>query len=287
MFATAPRCRIRIALLLGALSLGAIARAQEPAATPTPLPDPPPPHVPGEDDQPPPAGSALLSDIKAYYTAPLRWDLGDWAWFGGSLAAIGVAHHYDTQVRTHFIKRYGPTDGANSHDLGDAVPMIAVLGGTWAYATLTDSTPGHREVWNMVEAAGLSAVTTEALKYAAGRQTPYQSSDPNEWFKSGHSFPSLHSSAAFAIGTVLAESGSDEYRWLRRLLGYGLGFATSYQRLRHNAHWLSDTVAGAALGTATARFTLNRHASEETSDNSLALLPVAGGAMLTYRHTFN
>lgn len=286
MFASAP-CRTRMAALLCALALSALARAEEPSPTPTPLPDPPLPHTPGDQDQPPPAGSALLSDIKAYYTAPLHWDLGDWAWFGGSLAAIGVAHHYDTQVRTHFIKRYGPTDGANTHDLSDAVPMIAVLGGTWAYATFTDSSAGHREVWNMIEAAGLSTVTAEALKYAAGRERPYDTSDPNEWFKHGSSFPSIHSSAAFAIGTVLAESGNDEYRWLRRLLGYGLGFATSYQRLRHNAHWLSDTVAGAALGTASARFTLNRHPSGEAGDNSLALLPVEGGAMLTYRHTFN
>ena len=38
----------------------------------------------------------------------------------------------------------------------------------------------------------------------------------------GDSFPSMHVSTTFAVGTVLAESGGDNYRWLRRGIGYGL-----------------------------------------------------------------
>ena len=134
----------------------------------------------------------------------------------------------------------------------------------------------------MLEAAGLSSVTAYALKYAGGRERPDQTSDPNQWRKSGgNSFPSVHATAAFAVGTVLAESGNDEYRWVRRFLGYGLGAATSYERLKHNAHWLSDTVAGAALGIASAHFAMN---SRERTDQetSLRLVPVERGAMLTY-----
>jgi membrane-associated phospholipid phosphatase len=264
------------ASLLAMLLLSAPLQAQSSDA----VSDPAPP--PATDGPPRPS---LLSDIKAYYTAPLHWDTGDWAWFGGSLLAIGAAHHYDTQVRTHFIKSEGPNVGANSEDLQDAIPTVVVLGGTWLYASYESDRAGHLEAWNMLEATGLSVVTAEVLKFAAGRQDPYQTSDPNEWFKSGHSFPSLHATAAFAVGTVLAESGNDEYRWIRRVLGYGLGIATSYERLRHNAHWLSDTVAGAALGSASARFTMNRHAGEVDADSRFALVPVPGGAMLTYHLT--
>ena len=78
---------------------------------------------------------------------------------------------------------------------------------------------------------------------------------------------------------MLAESGNDDYRWLRRLLGYGLGIATSYERMKHNQHWLSDTVAGGALGIASAHFVMDRH---ERAASGFALLPVRGGAMLTY-----
>jgi membrane-associated phospholipid phosphatase len=229
---------------------------------------------------------SIKSDIAAYFTAPVRWDGRDWLWFAGAIAATGVAHHYDTDVRTHFIQTEGPTVGQNSHDGQDALPTAAVFLGTWLYAGITDSSAGRHEVWDMAEATVLSGVTAYALKYAAGREDPYQSSDPNAWREGGRSFPSFHSTAAFAVGTVLAESGNDEYRWVRRVLGYGLGVATSYERLRHNAHWLSDTVAGAALGIASAHFVLNRDDSS-TGKTHLSIVPVSGGALLTYSRTMD
>jgi membrane-associated phospholipid phosphatase len=230
-------------------------------------------------------GSELLTDIKLYFTAPLRWDTRDWAWFGGALLAIGAAHHYDTQVRTHFVKSIAPGQTISSHDVQDIAPAVAVVGLTFGYATLADDNNGRREAGTMVEAVALSAVTTYALKYITRREGPDETSNPNQWFKShGNTFPSFHATAAFAVGTVLAESGNDEYRWLRRVLGYGLGVATSYERLKHNAHWLSDTVAGAAIGGATANFTMNRRDVREQR-SSLSLVPVEGGAMLTYRLT--
>lgn len=224
---------------------------------------------------------SVLSDVGAYFTAPLRWERSDWAWFGGAVLAIGLAHRYDSQVRTHFVGS-GPAASTNTYDTKDAIPAAAVFGGTWAFALLTQDRDGYREGWAMVEAGALSAVTGYALKFAAGRQRPDAATDPNEWFRGGDSFPSLHSTASFAIGTVLAESGNDDYRLVRRLLGYGLGVLTSYQRLKHDAHWLSDTVAGAALGISTAHFAMDRRYGADT-ESHLALEPIEGGAMLTYR----
>jgi membrane-associated phospholipid phosphatase len=226
--------------------------------------------------------SQLASDIKRYFTAPLHWDRGDWVWFGGALVAIGAAHHYDTQVRTHFIKTLGPSKTTSSKDLQDAIPAAAVFVATWGYANLIGDSNGRGEAWAMLEAVGLSSVTAFALKYAGGRERPDQTSDPNQWRKSGgNSFPSVHATAAFAVGTVLAESGNDDYRWVRRFLGYGLGAGTSYERLKHNAHWLSDTVAGAALGIASAHFAMNRR-DRTDEQSSLRVVPVERGAMLTY-----
>ena len=249
------------------------------SAEPAPSSEP----APSTEPAPQPQRSGLGTDIKLYFTAPLRWDSRDWAWFGGALLAIGAAHHYDTQVRTHFVQNLKPGQTINSDDVQDAIPAVGVLGLTWAYATLVNDSNGRREAWTMLEAAALSTVTAYALKYVIAREGPDETSNPNQWFKGGgNSFPSWHSTAAFAVGTVLAESGNDEYRWLRRLLGYGLGVATSYERMKHNAHWLSDTVAGGALGAATANFTMKRtYPTDE--DARLSVVPVQGGAMLTYR----
>lgn len=230
----------------------------------------------------------LLHDIEAYYTSPLHWDARDWEYFGGSLALLAVARHYDTQVRTHFIAQGAKPLGGSTDDLKDALPMIGAVVGTWAYANIINSNDGLRESWNMVEAGGLSVVDSYALKIVAGRERPDQTSDPNNWRKSGSSFPSIHAAAAFAIGTVLAESGNDDDRWIRRFLGYGAvaGF-TAFERLKHNAHWLSDDVAGAEIGAATGHFVLARSEErrEARSNYSLSLVPVEGGAMLTYNLT--
>jgi hypothetical protein len=243
------------------------------------------PPAPAPEAEPAGQPSALATDIKLYFTAPLRWSLGDWALFGGALVAIGASHHYDTEVRTHFVKDLQPGQTIKPNDVQDFIPTVAVVGLTWGFSAWKHDPDGQRETWAMVEAAGLGSVTAYAMKYIARREGPDQTSDPNEWFKSGgKSFPSEHATAAFAVGTVLAESGNDDYRWVRRFLGYGLGIATSYARLKHNTHWLSDVVAGAALGAASARFSMDRtYRSEQTS--GLSLVPVPGGAMLSYRVT--
>jgi membrane-associated phospholipid phosphatase len=280
--------RTRLTAVLATLTLfaGSAALAQTSSASETDLTTP---TVPEQSPAAATAGteatpaSGFVHDAGLYFTAPLRWNANQWGWFAGALAAIAGSHHYDTQVYTHFTKGLTPTEIANikSDDLQDALPSVAVFLGTWGFAALTNDPNGHREAWSMFEAAALSTVNTYALKYIIRREGPYQTSDPNEWFKSGgRSFPSEHATASFAIGTVLAEAGSDDYRWLRRVLGYGLGIGTSYLRLKHNQHWLSDTVAGGALGIASAQFTLNH--AYRNQDSRFALVPVAGGAMLTY-----
>jgi membrane-associated phospholipid phosphatase len=227
-----------------------------------------------------------FADIGAYFTAPLHWSTGEWEIFAGVLASIGAAHHFDSQVRSHFVNGLSPTQISDTKDFQDAIPTAAMFVGTLAYANLIDSRSGRLETWTMFEAAVLSGVTTYALKYAVDREGPYQTNDPNAFHRSGSSgsFPSVHATAAFAVGTVLAESGSDDYRWMRRFIGYGLGLATDYERLKHNAHWLSDVVAGSALGAASASFSMNR-VYHVDADTGFMLVPVSGGVMLTYRTT--
>ncbi|MGH8291152.1 MAG: phosphatase PAP2 family protein [Steroidobacteraceae bacterium] len=135
----------------------------------------------------------------------------------------------------------------------------------------------------MFESSGLSLASAYALKYIIRRPGPDTTTDSNHWFSGGGSFPSEHTTLAFAVGTVLAESGNPEFRWVRRVIGYGVGIGTAYLRMKHNAHWLSDTVAGAALGTASAHFVMNRSEQRDEDENSeFSLVPLHGGVMLAY-----
>lgn len=197
-------------------------------------------------------------DTKLYFTAPLHWDSQDWLIFGGTVGAIAAAHAFDGSVRDHFAGKTPVLNGKDPHSTRDALPAAALVGGTFAAALLVDSPDGRNEAYRMLEAAALSGVTAEALKFAAGRARPNETLRVDDWRSGGSSFPSLHSTAAFAIGTVFAESGSDDYRWTRRVLGYGVASFTSYERLHDNVHWLSDVVAGSALGLWTGVFVTKR-----------------------------
>ncbi len=268
--ACAWRSGVRAIALLAGAALWPLSACADEATCDTADPDCPAP------------SSGALEAIKAYVTAPLRWDRSDWWYFGGTLAAIGIAHALDGSVRTHFT--HGSTStlaSANTHDLQDALPAAALFAGTFGYAALIDDQRGRREAGAMLESAVLSVGTAYLFKYAAGRQRPDQTDNPNRWWTGGSSFPSVHATAAFAIGSVLAESGNEDYRWIRRVLGYGAAGFTVYERLDHNAHWLSDTVAGAALGNATARFVLNRHRAADR-DATVGIEPLYHGVMLTY-----
>jgi membrane-associated phospholipid phosphatase len=230
---------------------------------------------------------AVLEDTKLYFTAPLRWDQTDWLYFGSTLAAVAVAHEFDDNVRNHFVADPAAALGTKDlHSTRDALPMVALAAGTLAYAALIHSKDGYYESGTMLEAGVLTAVSTTVFKYALGRERPHDTLDVDSWFAGGDSFPSGHTSLAFAVGTVFAESGSDRYRWLRRGIGYGAAGLTAYWRLKDNAHWTSDVVAGAALGFTTAQFVMDRrdHSHRRVATS---IVPVDGGLALAFSLPLN
>jgi membrane-associated phospholipid phosphatase len=264
------RPRLYAAVALAATSVGSAALAQEPET---------------REEEAPGRVETVVTDVKDYVTAPLRARRQQWVRFGATLGAIAFAHQYDDDVRDHFeTVTAAPGTSPDTHDGRDAAPALLALGGTWIAAVVGDEDGGRREAGSMLEAAALSSVAGYALKELADRERPYQTADADAWGENGDGFPSVHTAAAFAIGTVLAESGNDRHRWLRRALGYGLAVGTAYARMDHDAHWLSDTVAGAGLGIATARFVMKQR---ERSDarGQFAIAPAPGGVAFSYTVT--
>ena len=230
----------------------------------------------------PTRAAKLASDIKLYVTAPLHAQRPQWVRFGAAVGAVAFAYQLDDDVREHFETELAPAGTTpDTKDGEDALPAALALGGTWLAAALTDNDGGRREAATMFQAAAFSGAATYVLKEIAGRERPYAAAERGAFGEDGDSFPSLHTTAAFAIGTVLAESGNERHRWLRRVLGYGLAVGTAYARLDHDAHWLSDTVAGAGIGIATARFVMQRR--DVTLERArFELVPVPNGIGVSY-----
>jgi membrane-associated phospholipid phosphatase len=225
---------------------------------------------------------AVVSDVRDYVTAPLHAGRQQWVRFGATLGVVALAYQLDDDVRDHFGTVTAPLGtSADTHDARHAAPAVLALGGTWIAAVLGDEDDGRREAGAMLEAAAFSGAAAYALKELAGRERPYVTADEGDWGGNGEAFPSVHTAAAFAIGTVLAESGNDRHRWLRRALGYGLAVGTAYARMDHDAHWLSDTVAGAGLGVATARFVMKQR-EDRAQRTRFGLVPMSNGVAIGY-----
>jgi membrane-associated phospholipid phosphatase len=255
----APRARNRLsasimAAALGILALAGIAEAKD--------------------------ASDYVDDAKNYVLAPLHWDEHDWAWFAGTVAAVAAAHHYDDNVRAHFHPR--AFDGGNSHTLRDIAPAAALTGAVVLQGIFGDAT-ARSTGFDMIESAVFAGGTSYALKYATGRERPNQTLDSSRWFHGGDSFPSTHVSVAFAVATSFAERDCDN-QWARRVVAYGLAGATAYIRVKDNQHWLSDTIAGAAVGVSTGLFVNHRGLGTVRSASNWSLGQVGDGVGIVYVH---
>ena len=114
-----------------------------------------------------------------------------------------------------------------------------------------------RALTNAVTEIGLSALTTGvevlALKEASGRPRPSdpgRDSDDMRMFSGDQSFPSGHTAISFALAEAInRSSGSRWAPWIT----FPVAAAVGWSRMRDDEHWLSDVVAGAAIGDWTAR----------------------------------
>ena len=126
------------------------------------------------------------------------------------------------------------------------VVALEVAGSLWFG---NDSALGHT-FWQTVDASVISGAGAQLLKYGFSRARPYQGDNPNLWFQgSGHeSFPSGEVTLQASFVTPFIANYAHEHPWVWSL--ELLPLYDSLARLKSQAHWQSDVIAGWALGTA-------------------------------------
>lgn len=109
------------------------------------------------------------------------------------------------------------------------------------------------------EALALTAITTETLKNVVGRHRP-DSESPT-------SFPSGHTSFAFAATTVLLrelEKDDGDSAWNPwEIAAYVPAGYVAWERVRADRHWPSDVAAGAFIGVLVANWVWDVHFTHE------------------------
>ncbi len=164
-----------------------------------------------------------------------------WLWAGGAVLASSLA---DNKVDS-WAQNHATGNWKKAGSLGNAMPYLLAAGTGALYMGLG----GEHEATTAGTALRAGAYTLAAnlgLRYMVGRDRPLagQGHASFNGLKSGalqSGFASNHTAIAFALATPFAQQFDSP--WL-----YGVAAAAAFGRLQKRDHWLSDTVAGAAMG---------------------------------------
>ncbi len=105
-----------------------------------------------------------------------------------------------------------------------------------------------KTLWRTMDSEILAAGSSTAMKYAFTRERPAKTDDPGEWFVHGsnYSFPSAEAafSASMVTPFVLEYAGEHPATYGLLLLPLYVGVG----RVKNQAHWQTDVLAGWAIG---------------------------------------
>lgn len=186
---------------------------------------------------------------------------------GAFFAAAAVVSPFDTRLavasqhaslqRSTFLR-----DGANGFDAvgvpGTFVLALGFYAGGWLAHDRGIATLGLHGG----EALAVSGVVTELVKGFAGRERPFVDIHHAGTFQFAAGFrsdaraslPSEHTTAAFAMASVLAAESARRWphasRWITPV-AYTVASLVGVARVYKNQHWASDVLVGAGIGTAT------------------------------------
>jgi len=215
---------------------------------------------------------------------PSLFTRGD-LWFGLASAGLVIAvAPQDRWLTDETLEAHssGERDLARiARTMGDGGIVFPSLAGAWAIARLTHHPVAATAVTRVGVSVLAAGACSAALKEVVGRARPTHSLEDSDELQpfSGHdSFPSGHTTVAFALATALDRvTGA---RWVPWVV-YPAAALCGWSRVHDRRHWTSDTIAGAAIGFGTAsktdRWLQNR--SSRTPGVGLSLEP-SGGAEL-------
>jgi PAP2 superfamily len=149
-----------------------------------------------------------------------------------------------------------------------------IIGGLWEGG----QTRLGRTFWQSIDASAIGAVSVEILKPIFSRVRPADTADPCEWFKGDNhrSFPSGEVTNVAAIVTPFILEYRHDYPAVYLL--EVLPVYDAIARMKVQAHWQTDVLAGFAIGTGLAFYAHSR-----TTPIILGVLPHGFSVGLRYR----
>ena len=214
----------------------------------------------------------LVRDTVHVVTRPAGWEASDWKQVGlGAVAVLGAGLALDAPLDRAFARNARPSWdnlAKNVEYLGGTGSLIIAGGVYLGGAALKD--PAVRAVGIDAGMAMVIAQLTLTL--------PLKGSSHFKPFTGGESFPSGHTTQAFVLASVI--SAHADQPWVTGV-SYGLATLVGVARMERRAHFLSDVLSGAAIGTFVGREVVHFNQSLRSSakgDVKVSFQPVVGPA---------
>lgn len=196
-------------------------------------------------------------DSKKLVSEPFRWKAKQWSTVAGIAGIMAVAYVYDKEIYSFFQRNTSRvSDNAAKYAVEPwgsglySIPLLATI-----YLTGLKNNHHKNVALTGLKAFLLSGGSAVVAKHLFHRHRPVENDPPSPYlwdgpypFATSHvSFPSGHTTTAFAVASALAQGYKD--KWWVGVLSYSMATMVGISRIHDGKHWASDVVAGAALGT--------------------------------------
>ncbi|HET7825057.1 MAG TPA: phosphatase PAP2 family protein [Anaeromyxobacter sp.] len=164
---------------------------------------------------------------------------------------ICVPSDLDEDARER-LRWMGPASAQRLSDAlaNGAIPLLPAVDALRSTRSLEGA---GRDVLVVAEAASLAGLATEAAKDGFARRRPGLPANGPASSAANHSLWSGHTSFAFSVAVSQATEDTlrgDAAAPLAWAIGLALATSVGYLRIAGDAHWLTDVLAGAAVGSA-------------------------------------
>lgn len=193
----------------------------------------------------------LIDDVKHVVTAPARWEEAEWHQAGwASLAVVGTALVIDRPLRDEMRRHTGNNTFITQVERFGSQYAAGVVGGFYLVGALADDENSLQVAQDGIAASLIaSGIVTPAIKLVAGRSRPRANAGVynfKPFSDANSSFPSGHTTEAFALASVIADHYDET--WVT-CTSYSIAGLVGLARTYHDAHFASDVLAGAMIGT--------------------------------------
>jgi membrane-associated phospholipid phosphatase len=170
-----------------------------------------------------------------------------------SLFFSGYAQNWDINLLKN-INPQNPNSSVWKTATSSAYPVsIGIPVGMWVVSKINHDKKTELKSYEIAGSVIVAAVVTEGLKVVINRERPYikypLDIHPYNNTEVGNSFPSAHTSLAFATATSLSIECK---KWYVVVPAYAWAAGVGYSRLYQGEHYPSDVLAGAVVGAGSA-----------------------------------